>query len=71
MAEGGILDEYVDRDELCRQLRISGRTAARYENAPDGLPSVTIGGRKLYRIAAVAKWLAGRESRPNPRRQPA
>jgi hypothetical protein len=65
----GILDGYIDRDDLARDLRCSGRTLARYETEADGLPSVMIGGRKFYRVAAVKAWLEKRETWPNPRRR--
>ena len=68
MNDVGILDGYVDRAELARQMRCSERTIWRYENLPDGLPSVMIGGRKFYPVAGVKAWLAKREQRPNPRR---
>jgi hypothetical protein len=59
--QGGILAGYIDREGLAAQLRCSGRTIARYETEPDGLPSVMIGGRKFYRLAAVQAWLEKRE----------
>ncbi|TAU80472.1 hypothetical protein ELI41_29645 (plasmid) [Rhizobium leguminosarum] len=63
-----ILEDYVDRDTLAERLRLSTRTIWRYENLPDGLPSLTLGGRKYYRIATVQNWLAKRERQLNPRR---
>lgn len=63
-----LLDGYLDRSTLAEQLRTSTRTIARYENQPDGLPSLRIGGRKFYRIEAVVAWLTKRERRPNPRK---
>lgn len=63
-----ILSDYIDRDTLARNLRISTRTLWRYENQRDGLPSLMIGGRKFYRLQTVKDWFAKRESRPNPRR---
>jgi hypothetical protein len=63
-----LLSMYLDREALAQQLGCSGRTLARYEDAPNGLPSLTVGGRKFYRIAAVQDWLAKRERKPNPRR---
>ncbi len=52
--------DYVDRPKLAKGLRISQRTVARYEKR--GLPSLLIGGRKLYNIESVAKWLKKREA---------
>ena len=63
-----LLEGYIDRRTLARQLGITERTVSRYEAQPDGLPSLMIGGRKLYRIEAVKGWIQKRERRPNPRR---
>jgi hypothetical protein len=68
MSDVGLLDEYRNRAELAHELRCSERTIWRYENLPDGLPSVLIAGRKFYRIEAVRDWLGKRERRPHPRR---
>ncbi|WP_156465148.1 hypothetical protein [Mesorhizobium sp. Root552] len=63
-----ILSDYIDREALARGLGISTRTLWRYENQPDGLPSLMIGGRKFYRLQTVRDWFEKRETRPNPRR---
>ena len=63
-----LLAGFATRAEIARQFDTCERTVARYENEPDGLPSVLIGGRKYYRFDAVREWLARRERRPNPRR---
>jgi hypothetical protein len=68
MSETGILSDYLDRDALARELNCAGRTIARYEAEPDGLPSVMIAGKRYYRIAAVREFLTKRERKPNPRR---
>ena len=54
-----LLAEYIDRPSLAEGLGISTRTIARYEKR--GLPSLMIGGRKLYHLEAVAKWLKASE----------
>ena len=64
-----LLAGYVDRSTLAEMLECSERTVARYEDLPDGLPSLTLGGRRLYRLAAVKAWIESRERRPNPRRR--
>lgn len=64
----GLLDGYLSRDKLCEELGVTARTIRRYQSQPDGLPSTLVGGRKLYRIEAVRKWLAAQERHPNPRR---
>lgn len=64
----GLLDDYLTRPQLATELRRSEKTVARYERLPDGLPYTMIGNRRLYRRAAVLRWLESRERRPNPRR---
>lgn len=68
MDNAGILADYLDRPTLAKQLRCTERTLHRYENQPDGLPSLTIGGRKFYRVSSVVEWIAKRERKPNKRR---
>jgi hypothetical protein len=64
-----LLADYMPRATLADQLGVCERSIARYENEPDGLPSTTIGGRKMYRLDSVRSWLAAREYRPNQRRR--
>lgn len=64
-----LLSEFTPRSQLARSLKLSERTLMRYEQQPDGLPSLMIGGRKFYRVSTVIDWLAKRETRPNPRRR--
>ena len=68
MSEAGILNDYLDRDQLAAELRCAPRTIARYEAEPDGLPSVMIAGRRYYRRSAVLEFIQKRERKPNPRR---
>ena len=69
-----VLSGLIDRPEIRRQLAgadrppLTDRTINRYENQPDGLPYIVIGGRKYYRVEAVREFIAKRERRPNPRR---
>ena len=65
----GILAGYVDRKTAAAELHCSEKTLARYETLPDGLPSVSIGGKKFYRIEAIRAFLERRERRPNPVRK--
>lgn len=67
-SDTGLLQGYLDREQLARELDCTTRTIWNYENLPDGLPSLMLGGKKLYRIESVRLWLAARERRPNPRR---
>lgn len=67
--QNDLLAGYVDRPTLAQMLRCSERTIARYEELPDGLPSLSLGGRRLYRVTHVQKWIEQRERHPNPRRR--
>ena len=69
MSDMRLLEDYITRAELAVELDCCTRTIARMENLPDGLPSVVLAGRKLYRRASVGDWLAKRERRPNPPRR--
>lgn len=65
----GLEHDYVDLQALAVELKVSERTLARYENLPDGLPSMRLGSRKLYKIASVRAWLEKRERKPNQNRE--
>lgn len=62
-----ILDGYISKQKAAEQLGCSVRTLDRYENVPDGLPSVKVGGRAYYRIEALRDFIAKRERHPNQR----
>ena len=66
-----LLDEFITRDELAAELRVSPRTVMRWQARPDGLPYVELGGRTLYRRSSVLDWIGSHERRPNPRRKAA
>lgn len=66
-----LLSEYLNRDQLAAELRVTPRTISRWQAMPDGLPYTTLGGRILYRIPSVQAWISAREQRPNPRRKAA
>ena len=55
-----ITKNYTDRVSLAEALKISPRTVSRYEK--QGLPCLMIGGRKLYHMDAITKWLKERET---------
>jgi len=65
----GLLDDHLDRPGLAADWHCSTRTIARYEQLPDGLPYVIIGGRKWYPIQAARDFMARRLRRPNPVRK--
>jgi hypothetical protein len=64
-----LLENYLDRRSLARQLGVSERSVFRYENQPDGLPSLLLGGRRMYKLDSVRAWLERRERKPNPTRR--
>lgn len=66
MTANELLSEFVSREELAKLLKISPRTVDRYGTLPNGLPFLMIGGRKMFRLSSVEKWLAAREKHPNP-----
>jgi hypothetical protein len=55
-----LLSDYADRPTLAQQWGTSVRTIANYE--AEGLPSLMLGGRKLYNIVSAMNWLKGREA---------
>lgn len=55
-----LLADYIDRKTLAKAWGVCTRTIARYEK--DGLPHLTLGGRRLYSIAGSADWLGSREA---------
>jgi len=66
-----ILQDYMTRDELATELGVTPRTIMRWQDQPDGLPYVEMGGRIIYRRQSILTWLEGRERRPNQRRRAA
>ena len=67
--DSDILADYVDRSQLAEKLNCSTRTISRYMAEPDGLPYVRVGGRTLFRLETVRRWLERREHYPNPTRR--
>ena len=65
-----LLDDFITRDELAAELRVSPRTVMRWQARPDGLPYVELGGRTLYRRSTILDWIGSHERRPNPRNPP-
>jgi len=64
-----LLADYYTRAELAAEWNCHERTIARYEAAPDGLPFLFIGGRKLYRIEDARRFMESRIVMPNPTRK--
>jgi excisionase family DNA binding protein len=63
-----LLDDYLTRDELARELHITPRTLARWQAQPEGIPTVRVGGRTLFRVSSVRAWIEAHERQTNPRR---
>jgi len=68
-----LLDGHTDRDGLAKYFDVTTRTIMRWEKLGDGgLPRIALGGRVIYNIESVKRWLAKREhsfSLPTPRRR--
>lgn len=62
-----LLDGYLRRPELAKELRVSERTIARWEVARRGPPRVTVGRTILYKTESVRQWLEEREQRQGRR----
>ncbi|HJQ59875.1 MAG TPA: helix-turn-helix domain-containing protein [Vineibacter sp.] len=58
------LSEYYTRQEAADALGITPPTLGEWTAAGNGPPATKIGGRFFYRKAALAAWLALRETRP-------
>jgi len=58
---GGLLDDWMSREELARELKLSVDTLARWETRRIGPPCVRVGRRVLYRRGAVQEWLRQQE----------
>ena len=65
----GLLAGFVTRAQLAAEWNCHERTIARYEAMPDGLPFLTIGGRKMYRIEDARAFMERRITTPNPVRK--
>jgi hypothetical protein len=63
-----ILDDYAERLETARQLKIKPRTLSSWTHQPDGIPHVRLGRRTLYHLPTVREWIEKRIRRPNRRR---
>ncbi len=66
-----LLQDYLTRDELAAELRVTPRTIMRWQNQPDGLPYTELGARIFYRRQTVLAWIETRERHPNQRRRAA
>jgi hypothetical protein len=61
-----VLEGYLSKEQLARQLCLSPRTIDRWEALRKGPPRVCIGRTILYSIHSVREWLASLESQVVP-----
>ena len=59
----GLLQGWLNRAELARELTLSVDTLQRWETRRMGPPCVRVGRRILYRMEAVRDWLREQEAR--------
>ena len=60
---GTLLDGWIIRADLARELTLSADTLQRWETRRVGPPCVRVGRKVLYRMEAVRDWLRDQESR--------
>jgi hypothetical protein len=63
-----LLDDWISRDALARELSVTPDTLGRWEARREGPPCTRIGRKVLYRRASVQDWLHAQEqTRPTRR----
>lgn len=58
----GLLNGWLSRDELAKELRVSPKTIKRWDSERTGPPFTQIGMKKYYNRDSVRAWLLSRES---------
>lgn len=66
-----LLDDFLSRDQLAKELGKSRCSVTRWERLGVGPPIVRIGGTPLYRRSTVEAWLADQEKKQAPKGAPA
>jgi predicted DNA-binding transcriptional regulator AlpA len=56
-----ILEGFLRREELAKQLNLSPRTIDRWQASREGPPRVHVGRTILYNVQSVREWLQSRE----------
>ena len=59
----GLLEGWLNRTDLARELTLSVDTLQRWETRRMGPPCVRVGRKVLYRMEAVRDWLRDQEAR--------
>ena len=63
-----LLVKYSKRKALAEEIGVTERTLMRWENRPNGLPSLKVGNLVLYDRKSVLSWIASHQRQRNPRR---
>ncbi len=61
--DADLLEGWLNRSELARELTLSVDTLQRWETRRVGPPCVRVGRKVLYRMEAVRDWLREQEAR--------
>jgi len=61
-----VLEGFLRREELAKQLGCSARTIDRWQALREGPPRVHVGRTILYSIQSVREWLRSREQQSSP-----
>jgi predicted DNA-binding transcriptional regulator AlpA len=61
--DAALLEGWLDRAALAKELTLSVDTLQRWETRRVGPPCVRVGRKVLYRKAAVREWLRDQEAR--------
>jgi predicted DNA-binding transcriptional regulator AlpA len=64
-----VLDGFLRREDLARQLGVSPRTIDRWQVLREGPPRVSVGRTVLYNVESVREWLRSREQQAFPTRK--
>ena len=68
MPYDGLLDGYMKLSDFAKSMGVHERTAYRWTQTRNGLPSVKIGATRLVKIETARAWIASREEKPLPDR---
>jgi excisionase family DNA binding protein len=61
MEINSVLSDYLSREELAAELKVSWRTIARWEALGEAPPRTQFGRQIRYKRASVMAWLQARE----------